>query len=247
MKKTILFLLTLSLMLTACATALASPDTQDTSVDATAVAELVNQDLTAAAPVATNTPTETSTVALTSDYENAVTVEMQLALGTMRLDGTANAITQEQAAVLLPLWTSFSTLSQSMMPNMGNMGLGQAGGTPQPPTVDEAAQKQLTELTEQIQSAMTAEQIQAIADMKITQESTQTIMQELGLEMNAPQGGMSGGAPSDAGGQGGQQPPSGDQGMGTPPTDGGQMRGGGFIQPQLLEALIKFLETKSAS
>ena len=188
MKKTILFLLTLSLMLTACATAPAASDSQDTPGDATAVAELVNQGLTAAAPVATNKPAETTSVQLTSDYENAVSVEMQLALGMMNLEGTANAITKEQAAVLLPLWTSFSTLSQSMMPDMGNMGQGQAGDTPQPPTMDESAQKQLTELTEQIQSALTVEQIQAIADMKITQESAQTIMQELGLEMNAPQG-----------------------------------------------------------
>ncbi|MBI3166466.1 MAG: hypothetical protein HYZ24_17405 [Chloroflexi bacterium] len=237
-------LLLLTALLSACATTPAASDSQDTPGDATAVAELVTQGLTAAAPVATNKPAETTSVQLTSDYENAVSVEMQLALGMMNLEGTANAITKEQAAALLPLWTLFSTLSQSMMPDMSSMGQGQAGGTPQPPTVDEDAQKQLAELTEQIRSALTVEQIQAIADMKITQESAQTIMQELGLEMNAPQGG---GAPSDAGGQGGQQPPSGDQGMGMPPTDGGQMRGGGVIRPQLLEALIKYLETKSAS
>lgn len=124
------------------------------------------------------------------------------------------------------------------------MGQGQAGGTPQPPTVNEEAQAQLAELTGQIQSTLTAEQIQAIADMKITQESVQTIMQELGLEITAPQQGMGGGTP---GMPPGGQPPSGNQAMGTPPAGGGPMRGGSFIQPQLLEALIQYLETKSAS
>lgn len=57
--------------------------------------------------------------------------------------------------------------------------------------------------------------------------------------------GLTAAMPSDVSGQGstptgGQQPPSGDQGMGTPSADGGPMRGGG-IQLQLLEA------TKSAS
>ena len=44
------------------------------------------------------------TGALDTAYENALDPTGQLALGTLNLEGTAEAVTEAQAAALLPLW-----------------------------------------------------------------------------------------------------------------------------------------------
>ncbi|MFT3894207.1 MAG: hypothetical protein QM730_21465 [Anaerolineales bacterium] len=41
---------------------------------------------------------------ISTDYENALPVRNQLAIGTMKLDGTAQAVTAEQAKQLVPLY-----------------------------------------------------------------------------------------------------------------------------------------------
>ena len=50
---------------------------------------------------------------LVEDYPDALSVRNQLSLGTLRLEGTANAITAAQATSLLPLWQALKTLSAS--------------------------------------------------------------------------------------------------------------------------------------
>jgi len=231
----------LLLLLSACSSAPAT-ESSDSSASSTLVADLVNQNLTASAPVAPQTSPEAETIQLTSDFTDAVSTEMQLLLGSIKLEGTEQAITAEQANLLIPLWTNFKTLSQNMMPAQGDTGQGQ--------TVNTEAQTQITELAKQIQAFMTPEQINTIASMQITQESSQTIMQELGLSVGGPQqgngnqppqGNMPQGTPP-AGGPGGQ-PPNGDQ-MGTPPADGMQ-RGMGFIPQELVDSLIKMLEQRA--
>lgn len=241
----------LLLLLSACSSTASATESSDPSASSTLVADLVNQNLTSSAPAVPQTSSEAETVQLTTDYTDAVSTEMQLLLGSMKLEGTAQAITAEQAKLLLPLWTNFKTLSQSMMPTQGDMGQGQPNSTPQPQTVDTEAQTQIDALSKQIQSSMTAEQINAITAMQITQDSARTTMQELGLSMGGPQqggdasqppqGDMPQGTPP-AGGPGGQ-PPSGDQ-MGTPPTGGGQGNMG-FISQELVDALIKLLGQKA--
>ena len=237
-------LLALTLVLSACSSAPSATENASPSESSTMVADFVNQSLTQSAPVATEEAAGVNSIELTADYENAASVELQLLLGTLKFEGTTLAVTTEQANALLPLWQSYSALAQSMMP----MGQGQPEATPQTSTVDTEVQTQASELTKQIQSVMTVEQIQAIADMKLTQETAQTIIQELGLGMTDPQQGMGdGGQPQGtppAGGTGGGQPPSGDQALGTPSADAGQRGGGRGIQPQLLEALIQLLEAK---
>jgi hypothetical protein len=163
---------------------------------------------------------------LDTSYDNAVSVEMQLLLGTFKLVATDQAVTAEQAAILLPLWTELQTLTQSAPP-------AEPGAAPQ--TQDDATQAQIDDLLAQIQAVMTAEQIQAIADMQITQESAQTIMEDIGLMMG-------GGQQPPGGGAGGQQPPSDNaqQPGGQPPSDGGP--GGDMIQPGLFDALIQVLQ-----
>lgn len=232
----------LLLLLSACSSTASATESSDSSASSTLVADLVNQNLTASAPVAPQASPEVETVQLTTDYTDSVSTEMQLLLGSIKLEGTAQAITAEQASVLMPLWTNFKTLNQSMMPTQGDMGQAQTANT--------EAQTQITELAKQIQASMTPEQINAIVSMQITQKSAQTIIQELGLSVGSqqpgngnqpPQGDMPQGTPP-AGGPGGQPPAGGDQ-MGTPP-DGKQ----GyiiFISQELMDIFIQLLEQKA--
>ena len=54
-----------------------------------------------AAPAAATTPSA-ATGGLIEDYNDALSVRNQLAYGTLKLEGSAEAITAEQAAKLLP-------------------------------------------------------------------------------------------------------------------------------------------------
>lgn len=251
MKKIILTIpIVLMLFLNACSSAAPSTESSDPAASSTLVADMVNQNLTASAPITAQTSSEAETVQLTTDYTNAVSTEMQLLLGSIKLEGTEQAITAEQASLLIPLWKNFKTLSQSMMPAQAGMGQGQPNVTPQAQTANAELQTQIAELTKQIQASMTPEQINAIASMQITQESSQAIMQEMGLSIGNPQQGNGNQPPQGdipqgtppAGGPGGQSP-SGNQ-MGTPPADGMQ-RGMGFIPQELVDALIQLLEQKA--
>lgn len=139
--------------------------------------------------------------------------------------------------------------------NGGNLTLNNA--TPQPQTVDAEIQAKIAALTEQIRVALTSQQIQAIADMKITQEMATSIMQEQGITLGGsqqngkdgnnqhPQGTPPVGGASDGDGQ----PPvdgqkSGNGQMATPPV-GGVPGGAGFMPTELVDALIKLLQSKA--
>jgi hypothetical protein len=252
MKKiTLSFLIFLALLVSACST-----NAQAATETAAPINELTVENPTVSSPVAVGESTQAGLVELNADYENAVSVAMQLLLGTIKLEGTELAVTTEQAAALTPLWTNFKSLSESMRPSQGGPGQGQPNTTTQP--VDSGLQTQLDEIIKQIQSTMTADQIKAIAAMQITQEISQTIMEEKGITMGALQNGngdMNGGGQPPAGGEAPQgEPPAGGPGGGqqpdaaqmeTPPTDGGMRRGGmGFIPSELIDALINFLGQK---
>lgn len=191
-------------------------------------------------------------------------VESKLAIGLLKLEGSNNAVTVEQAKTLLPLWQAVKSL-----------------GTGSATTNDE-----MTALYQQIQDALTPGQTQAIKDMNLTQAEIQTLMQENGIQMPQP-GAMrtpGAGLPSAAqtqiaqqraSGGGGDFPGGGPGGAGGPPPDmaggpgnaggtggssgqtargmpqpgqtgrGGGMRGGmNFL---FVDPLIKLLETRSAS
>jgi hypothetical protein len=272
MKKSIVTIMSLLvLVLSACGGSQSVAVTEQ-AAEVTEAAEVGVTEVAAAEayPASTEAAEEVATTGvLNADYDNAVSVEMQLVLGTLKLDGTAQAITAEQANTLLALWMTYQTVLQSAMPNQGQPGQGMpaqgqaASGTPAAdmgasqamPTVDPAVQTQLDDLMKQIQAAMTAEQITAIADMKITTETAMTIMQEQMAAMGVPQQGDGSGA------GGGQQPPLGGQSMpqGTPGADKGQMGGAqggpqgsgqgaggmmdsGMVQPQLVQAVISALQ-----
>jgi hypothetical protein len=176
-----------------------------------------------------------------------LTLVDQLVIGTLKLDGTSNTVTAQQATDLLPLWQVYKDLSTS----------------------DNAAQPEIDALVQQIQDALTPEQMQAITDMKLTREDMFATMQELGIQMGLPTGsngtvtpgqggGFSGGGGDFPGGGPGGPPGGGPGPGGGGPPDGQSFtpeqmataqarraQGGGFnsnrIPPALFDALIQYL------
>lgn len=176
----------------------------------------------------------------------------KLALGTLKLDGTENAITPEQAGELLPLWQVYLSLSDS----------------------DTVAQEEIDGLVDQIGSSMTDAQTQAIDGMQLSQRDMMSIMQEMGISMgnrpqtdssqqssdsgSAPSGGQ-GFAPPDGGGMpgggmpGGDMPSSGsmpnlseDQ-IATAQASGGAPGMGSGVPASLIEAVIEYLQKTASS
>lgn len=172
---------------------------------------------------------------------------MQVAIGTLKLDGTENVVTAEQAQELLPLWETLQVLSES----------------------DTAAQQEKDALVEQIQETMTAEQRQAITDMNLTRADMQSILQEQGLATgggpaggqgnnfqggNQNGGGFPGGFPGGGFPQGGLQGgPGGGQGSGLTPDQiataqaSRQQTGESLVPPALVNALIEYLQEKAGT
>jgi hypothetical protein len=85
-------------------------------------------------------------------------VTTQIALGTLKLDGTDNAVTVDQAATLLPLWETMQVLENS----------------------DTAARQEIEALNTQIQETMTEKQMQAISAMNLTRQDMFSVMQAQG-------------------------------------------------------------------
>jgi len=175
----------------------------------------------------------------------ALPATTQLIIGTIKLDGTAQAVTAEQAAELLPLWQTMQVLSSS----------------------DTAADQEKEALIAQIQETMTAAQMQAITDLNLSREDMMSIMQEQGMAMSkgSQNSSSQSGNPSSSGGRvfgpGGGGPPD------EMPMPGG---GGGFtgqgqnlsqdqiataqasrqnsenvVPPMLINAVIEYLQEKA--
>jgi hypothetical protein len=121
----------------------------------------------------------------------SITPIMELALGTMRLEGTNQAVDQETAAQLLPYWQLMQELSAN------------------PATASE----ETAAVVENIRAVMTAEQIRAIGNMKLTQSDVAAVSDSAaaGKEVSnsnmsasmilaASAGGGPGGAPPEASG-----------------------------------------------
>jgi hypothetical protein len=163
----------------------------------------------------------------------------QLAVGTLRLAGTEQDITAQQAHELLVLWQVYEEISQSRT----------------------AAQEEVDGLVEQIQENMTAEQMQAIADMQLSQQdafavsvgstSKTSLQDDSGASNMTPPGGggMAGGAPPDGGGMPGDFGGGGPT-ISTSQTDNIQTASGTEsstnASPALVEAVIESLEQKIA-
>ena len=100
---------------------------------------------------------------LDASYEDARPVSSQLAIGTIQLEGMEDAVTPEQAKTLLPLWQALP------------------GDTLQSDAETDAVLKQ-------IEGAMTAEQLVAIASLQLSFEDMGAWLQEQGLNFGRPQG-----------------------------------------------------------
>ena len=160
-----------------------------------------------------------------------------LALGTLLLEGTENAVTPEQAAALLPLWQAI-----------------RGGGL--------QGNAETMAVLKQIKAQMTAEQLSAIDAMALTVEDMRTWMEESGIGMEAPgpmgtpgarsEGGRGGGQGAMPEGTPGARPgggPGGGQGAmpeGTP----GAMPAGGAGGPggagMLIRPLVELLTQRAA-
>lgn len=137
--------------------------------------------------------------------QSELNTESKLILGTLKLEGTEQAVTAEQATELVIYWQVYQEISQS----------------------DTAAQEEVDGLLKQIEGTMSTEQMQAIETLGLTQRDVMTLMQEKGLMAAMPARSDSSDSTSSSGG--GFTPPDGGMPMGAggPPDMGvGPMMGG---------------------
>lgn len=143
-------------------------------------------------------------IRLRDDYDDALSIQGQLAAGTLLLEETESAVNEAMAAELLPLWRVAQSLINS----------------------DTAAALEIEAIYNQIQDTMTRDQISAIVEMVLTEESLTTLMEEGALDFG--RGGFAGGR--GAGLNEGFTPPEGGfgPGGGIPGGRPGEGPGGGF-------------------
>ena len=114
-------------------------------------------------------PAAEPAAALSEEFDDALSVRNQLAYGTLRLEGTADAVTADQAAKLLPLWQALQALDASST----------------------TATEETAAVQAQILSAMTPAQVSAIAAMRLTNATLQAYYVELGVtEVRTPEPGV---------------------------------------------------------
>jgi hypothetical protein len=190
-----------------------------------------------------------STYTHTVSASNGLSTANKLAFGTLKLEGTINAVTASQAKDLLTLWQGYQSLSND----------------------DTASQLELDALVNQIESNMTSEQIQAIQAMGLTgqsvSESLSTLVGNVTSDTavstpNTPSVSLSSSTGGPNGMMPGGSPPSGGDGMGdilgsaaggttTQSTPAATQSTVGSaeaqVNPVLLQAVIQLLATRSQS
>jgi hypothetical protein len=184
-------------------------------------------------------------------------LEQKLAIGTLKLEGTPQAVTAKEATDLLPLWQAVKSLSAST----------------------NTAPSEITAVYKQIEGVMTPDQTQAIQKMTWNQQDMQALMTKYGVTFGGGQGGgqnltaeqratrvaqfanrsqNGAGGPGGGGGFGGGGAPGGvpggtggfggQGGSGTAvartPQPGG--RAGGGMNMIFADPLIKLLQTRAA-
>jgi hypothetical protein len=185
----------------------------------------------------------------TGSSNNVLPTETQLAVGTLKLTGTDQDVTADQAKELVVYWEVYQKLSQS----------------------ETAAQAEIDGLTAQIQETMTDGQMNAITAMNITQQDVLTSMQgvtdvssntgdsTISLPSGSASGGgmPAGGPPADGGGaplDGGGMPSDmsgAAQAPGTDQSQSSQANSGSTVIAEvpsaLVEAVIQALQQKIAA
>jgi hypothetical protein len=148
------------------------------------------------------------------DYEGALAVRNQLALGTLELNQTELAISAEQAQTLLPLWQALRSTQQ-------------AGGT---------AQAEVSALLVQIEGAMKPEQLRSIANMKLLQTDMQEWAAANGIVL-----GSGGGTPGQGSGMSPEARATKQAAEGITSNQSGS---GSKLTSALIDAVIASLETQ---
>jgi hypothetical protein len=106
-----------------------------------------------------------SSVSTSSQGNSGLSQANMLLVGTLKLDGTYQAISADEAVKLLPLWEAYRSLSSSQT----------------------TAEAEVDALLNQIQTTMTTEQVQKIKDLNLTNTDMMDLMQSMGVGMG-PQG-----------------------------------------------------------
>ncbi len=161
----------------------------------------------------------------------ALALEFRLAPGTLKLEGTANAVTAAEAKQLLPLWQKLQSLEADT----------------------NSTQSDIQAAYQQIEQAMTQTQIQTIQQMSLTQNDMMALAQIYGVQM--PQGGGANGgnfatlSPDERATRIAQRtltPGSGGfGGNGTPNANGGGFRGGRGFNQVFIPPLLQLLQTRA--
>ena len=103
---------------------------------------------------------ETAGVELSNDYaEDALSVEMQLVVGSLILEESDKAVTAELASSLVPYWKMYLSLAES----------------------DTTAPEEMDAVMSEIQALMTQDQVSYIAGLLLTQESMTILLNDSGI------------------------------------------------------------------
>ncbi|HUI88747.1 MAG TPA: hypothetical protein VLX61_08460 [Anaerolineales bacterium] len=170
---------------------------------------------------------------------------LQLAAGMLKLAGTSNAVTSQEATQLLPLWQSLQQIEGATLPQGGPRPQG-TPGAPQPNPTMMAMRQQAAVQIGVIENAMPPAQIQAITSMNLTGQDIFAAFQQAGITM---------GGPGRIGSNGTFTPP-----QRTPPVSGtpgafrgglgqgaGRMGMGTFLPPTVVTGIIQFLQKTAGS
>ncbi len=170
----------------------------------------------AATPAAAVTGGDTYTSAtLNVNFEGALTVRNQLALGLLNLEGTANEVTPEQAKTLLPLWQALQGTTRS----------------------GAAATAEVDALLSQIEETLTPAQLEAIGALQLTQDDLRAWAESRGITVGTGAGAGAGG------GMGAGRGLSAEERATRQAENGGSGNSGG-LSTALLDAVIAFLEVR---
>ena len=109
-------------------------------------------------------PTSVSGAYLNTEYDDAANLRSQLAFGIIKLTDTTVLINQEQAQQLIPLWQGIIALSGDST----------------------TASEELIAIQDQITQTLTIEQLNAIAEMQITNADLDSFYAEFGIVLPTP-------------------------------------------------------------
>ena len=162
---------------------------------------------------------------LNDDYSDALPVMIQLAAGTLKLEDSELAVDEALAVEILPLWRAAQSLNGS----------------------ETAASVEVDAVLNQIQDAMSAGQVAAIAGMTLTSDSLAELLESGEIAFGRGPGQGQG---NETEGSGGFTPPAGFvPGAGGGPGGGGGFAGGpaGSANTELSEADIATRQAEFAS